>query len=198
MERREHRKPWKAAILLILLGIAIGTVVGTVALETPYAVTQIQFFNVLTAIATYPRYQRPLPQAEPSIEGSNWSGFSGYYWWHDGAVDWQEVRSFISDLVNANENASWCEYYQISTSPSLQFHWLVWFEELPGSYSFLYYDSGDNPPPTSLLSLLSQPIVFAIVGIIHILIITQIALLYYRNRLTRNPSQPERHYALKF
>jgi hypothetical protein len=146
MAKRNQGSRRVGTTIIVLLIVSIGLFAGLVALEVPNVIIRFSFSQVLTAIANHHRYQRPIPQALPPINSLGWTGYSGGHWWHNGSIDWQQVRDYTSDMVYLNHNASWCEYFIITAQPDHQFHWLIWYEQYPGSYSFLFYLPDDNAP----------------------------------------------------
>jgi hypothetical protein len=150
-----------------LLGILL-------VIQTPNTTTRSQFFSVLTTISTDPRYQKSIPNAQPDIVRNNWSGYGAYHWGHNGVVNWGQVGNYVSALVGyRNFNACWCEYYIIDNNPNLSFHWLIWYEQEPGSY----YNS-----PVVRISQIIYLAIIIILAVIVIILGTQIAMQLYRKK----------------
>lgn len=166
--------------LLALASVLLGTLL---VIQTPNTTTRSQFFDVLTTISTDPRYQKSIPNAQPNIVRNNWSGYGVYHWGHNGVVNWGQVENYVSDMVGyRNFNACWCEYYIIDNDPNLSFHWLIWYEQEPGSYSFLFYLPDDINSPVVRISQIIYLAIIIILVVIVIILGTQIAMQLYRKK----------------
>ena len=193
---RQQGKKGVTKSTLSLLTVSIVLFCMLLVVEIPNGVTRAQFFSVLHAISTDPRYNKPIPYAYPPLENQNFTGYGRYYWWHDGAVDWEEIQDYVTDMVGGlegdrvtylNNNASWCEYYSYDSRPWLTFHWLIWYEQLPGSYSFLFLHPDDSYPVIPWAILYFYPVIITALVITIIVLSTQIGqLLYNRKTPTTN------------
>ncbi len=187
---RQQGKKGISKSILSLLTVSIVLFGMLLVVEIPNGVTRAQFFSVLHAISTDPRYQKLIPYAQPPLDDSNFTGYGRYYWWHDGAVDWEQIQEYVTDMVGVtylNNNASWCEYFSHESRPWLTFHWLIWYEQLPGSYSFLCHQPDDSYPLIPWAILYFYPVIITVLVITLIALSTKIAqLLYNRKTPTTN------------